>query len=234
MGTSSEIYIFTNSQNQKSKLEEISKFLKGVEAPSHWKLEIDSEGKLCLDTGEGLPFFLRASSIHTALKSQPLVKAIGFKKNPLHIVDVTAGWGKDAFLLAELGCHVTAIESHKLVFAFLKEFREQVQVKGFLDFKLGDSLSYLKKIGEQPDVIYFDPLFQENKKSLSQKSLRILQELTFQENQNTEELFEVCLKKAKNRVVMKRHRLQKPFKGNLLCTFSGRSVCFDVFAPVTI
>ena len=231
---SSKILVFTESETQKKKLVEISEFLKEVYSPSHWKLEIDQAGQLCLHTEEGRPFSLQSSSLHPPLRSQPFVKAIGFKGKPLRILDVTAGWGKDAFLLAQLGCHVTAIENHKLVFVFLKDFEKQIQTQGSLKFILGDSLSYLKTISEKPDVIYFDPLFPEDKKSLSRKSLRILQELTFQEGEFSKELFEACLKKAKNRVVVKRHKLQRSMSKNLLCTFSGRSVCFDVFAPATI
>ena len=231
---SSKIFVFTESEAQKKKSMEVSEFLKEVHAPSHWKLEIDHTGQLCLHTGEGRSFSLQSSSLHPPVRTQPFVKAIGFKGKPLHILDVTAGWGKDAFLLAQLGCHVTAMENHKLVFSFLRDFEKQTQTKGSLKFILGDSLSYLKTILEKPDIIYFDPLFPEDKKSLSRKSLRILQELTFQEGEQSKELFEACLKKAKKRVVAKRHKLQKPMSKNLLCTFSGRSVCFDVFASATI
>ena len=229
-----EIHIFTKNKDQTDKLKDISQFLKGTVAPSGWELELDEKGRLHLHTGEGRPFSLESAKLHPPLRNQPFVKAIGFKGKPLHILDVTAGWGKDAFLLAELGCHLVAIESHKLVFSFLKDFKEHTSTKGSLEFKLGDSLSYLKSLSEKPDVIYFDPLFSEDKKSLSQKSLRILQELTYQEQNKSEELFKACLKKAKNRIVVKRHKLQKSKEGNLLCTFFGRSICFDVFAPVTI
>ena len=77
-----------------------------------------------------------------------------------------------------------------------------------------------------------DPLFEKGKKSLSRKPLRILQALAKDEKSETRELFQECLKKAIKRVVVKRHRLQTPLKGPLLCSFKGRAVCYDVFSPL--
>ena len=219
---------------QKKDCKNLAQSLRKIKIPSHWNLEVNSTGHLLLHTGEGQPFSLVFSSLYPPLKNQPFIKAIGFKSKPLDVLDVTAGWGKDAFLLAELGCSVLGLERHELVFAFLQQAQSQVETKGLLQFVLGDSLSYVKKIIKKPDVIYLDPFFTEEKKSLSRKSLRILQELALKEGESYEDLFQNCLKKAKKRIVVKRHKLQKSMPGNLLCTFFGRSVCFDVFAPVTI
>ena len=76
-----------------------------------------------------------------------------------------------------------------------------------------------------------DPLFQSRKKSLSHKPLRILKALVG-ETRHKQALFELALKKAKKRVVVKRHRLEHPLKGgHRLCSYKGRSVCYDVFRP---
>ena len=40
---------------------------------------------------------------------------------PLSVLDITAGWAKDAVLISKLGCHVTAIENNSFVFHFVQE-----------------------------------------------------------------------------------------------------------------
>lgn len=210
--------------------------LKSIPLPSHWKLEHKQDKGLLLHTGEGRPFGLDFSSFKSLSSHQPLAKAVGYsKKKKIKILDLTAGWGKDAFLLASLGCEVIAIESHPLVFAFLEEAFDKEKLKKplSLQFILDNSLNYLKTIKEEkkPEVIYIDPMFENGKKSLSQKPLRILKELTG-DSLNVSQLFSLALSQASQRVVVKRHRHQKSLGDkNKICSFSGRSVCYDVFAP---
>ena len=202
--------------------------------PENWSLQQDSKGDYRLWTGEGRPFCPRFP-LAPPLRHQPLVKAVGFKGKPLKIWDLTAGWGQDAYLLASLGCLVTAIEKEKLVFFLLKQAltRQSENLKtGSLKLICADSINYLNQTSEKPDVIYMDPLFGKEKKSLSQKPLRILQALADESGKDTQKLFQEGLKKATNRLVMKRHRLQPSLKGPLVCSFKGRSVCYDVFSPL--
>ena len=234
-----------------------------VQAPRSWKWEKGDGGGMSLWTGEGRPFRLDYSRLKPLLRRQPLAKAIGLKaggslKKPLFVLDVMAGWGREAFLLASLGCKVEAVEAHPLVFAFaqsalsLRANRAARTKNGksaaalSLKFFLGDSLSYMKAIkpGEEPDVIYMDPMFCESKKSLSAKPLRILKALADEEAARrgrepkpgpagARALLCEALKKARKRVAVKRHRLQPPvlLQPRPLCSFSGRSVRFDVYRP---
>lgn len=200
--------------------------------PENWSLVRNSEGYTELHTGEGRPFSVKFPTI-PPLIHQPMVKAVGFKGKALNILDVTAGWGQDAFLLSSLGCHVTAIEKHDLVFSLLKEGFSRIErlKKGSLQLVHNDSINYLNTTSKTSEVIYMDPFFGKEKKSLSSKSLRILQTLA-REDCEFKELFQKCLQKAGKRLVVKRHRLQPSLKGPLLCSFRGRSVCYDVFSPL--
>ncbi|MCY4512586.1 MAG: class I SAM-dependent methyltransferase [Bdellovibrionales bacterium] len=201
--------------------------------PSHWKLERKNTGQPVLHTGFGKAFSLEMSKLIPLKPNQPLRKAIGYKGHPLKILDITAGWGQDAWLLAKLGCEVTAIEKNELVFMFLDFLNKNPETgPGNLNFILDDSLRYLKTIKEKkPDVIYMDPMFQINKKSASGKNLWILQQITRSSPEQTSALFEEALKKSQKRIVVKRGKREKPFRGPLLCSFSGRAVRFDVFSP---
>ena len=188
-------------------------------------------------------------------RAEEAERATGAKSGrPLFVLDLMAGWGREAFLLAKTGCHVAAVESHPLVFVFAQaaldsytrqksEQQKSEQQKSeisnqiikaprqiSLEFIHGDSLKYLKalKAEEAPDVIYMDPMFHNSKKSLSQKPLRILKTLAG-EAKGVDLLFQEALKKARKRVVVKRHRLQPPIFQKPLSSFFGRSVCFDVY-----
>ncbi len=167
-----------------------------------------------------------------------LIKACGitstFKPT---ILDATAGFGIDAFMLASFGAHVTAIERSKIVFALLKDGYDRgmknAAVKSILQnmsLVHTNSIDYLNSLKQNPDVIYLDPMFPERKKSaLVKKEMRALQALLPEQN-DIEKLFEFALKTASKRVVVKRPRLA-PLLGDLKPTFqlTGKSCRLDVY-----
>ena len=222
------------------KAENPGRLLRGFSLPQGWSLKTAKGQKPVLFTKEGRGFSLDFSGKKALSVSQPIVKAIGFKGRPLSVLDITAGWAQEAFLISRLGCFVTALESNPFVFYFVKESfrREKPELPGrelqigAISFILDNSLNYLSrlKIEQRPDVIYMDPMFGDEKKSLSKKSLRILKELVG-ETKKQKELFELALRTAGKRVVVKRHRLQAPLQKKRQCSFKGRSVCYDVFRP---
>lgn len=209
--------------------------LKSLNLDSSWQLEIKQEGVFLYTPESKKPFSLDFSKLQTLSRGQPLAKAIGCKnKESVKVLDLTAGWGQDAFLLAGLGYQVVAIESHPLIFAFLLAAisKENFKKPNSLQFMLDNSLNYLKNIKEEdkPDVIYIDPMFK-GKKSLSSRPLKILETLVGPSHQ-AEQMFQQALTKANKKVVVKRHRLEPEKQGAVkLCTFAGRSVCYDVFTP---
>lgn len=206
------------------------KFLKTYPLPKGWSLKQKKDQKHILFTDEGLSFCPNFSNKKTLSLKQPLVKAIGFKKQALRIIDITSGWAKDAFLMAQLGCHVNAVESHPFVFHLVQASLDHKTKPKNLNFILDNSLNYLNNLKEQeyPDVIYMDPMFGDKKKSLSKKDLRILKKIVG-ETKNSKELFDLALKKTKKRVVVKRHWKESPMSGNCWNSFKGRSTCYDVF-----
>ena len=211
-----------------------SRFLESFPLPEGWTLKWDVKKGYVLHTAEGLSFFIDFPVKKKVFVSkQPLIKALGFKNRSLSVLDITAGWSKDAFLTAQLGCQVTAVESHPFVFHFVKSSLESKAYPPLpLKLILGDSLNYLKSLkkpADYPDVIFMDPMFEGRKKSLSQKSMRILKALTGT-TQNKEMLFQWALEKAQKRVVVKRHKLDKPLSLNFISSFKGHSVCYDVFS----
>ena len=205
-------------------------FLKNFPLPSGWRFKQDKNRGPVLWTKEGLGFSLDFSKNKRLSRRQPLFKALGFKGSSISILDITAGWAKEAFLLAQTGCDVTAVESHPFVFYFVQEsLHFQGEKPEKLNLVLDNSFNYLNNLKkmDKPDLIYMDPMFGA-KKSLSPKPLRILKKLAG-EAKEKEALFKLALQQAQKRVVVKRHRLDLPFPLKSLCSFKGRSVCYDVF-----
>lgn len=148
-------------------------------------------------------------------RGQTIAKAVGIKQGkPLpHVLDATAGLGKDSYVLACLGCKIDMLERSPIVAALLAdgiaraslnvEFADMMQ-QGF-SLHNQDALSYLDAIDDdKPDVIYLDPMYPEKKKSASvKKNMQMLQKL-LGHDLDADQLLDVALDKAQQRVVVKR------------------------------
>jgi len=176
------------------------------------------------------------------LSEELLAKAVGIKKNnKLQVWDLTAGWGCDAFLLVMMGCDVKMVERSAPMVILLQDglerfFQYQRDISSS-QFSLvyADSLDFLNKTDEKPDVICLDPMYPSTRKSaLVKKEMQILKEL-LEPQEDITPLFLAAMKKAKKRVVIKRG-LHSPFVGNKRPDFQflGKSIRFDVFRTITV
>jgi len=147
-------------------------------------------------------------------KKESIAKAIGIKGQTVpNVLDATAGLGRDAFILASFGCKVDMIERSATVAALLADGLERANSNGLLKqwlperMKLfhGASLQLLKDWqGDQPDVVYLDPMFPHRKKSaLVKKEMRLFQQF-LGPDEDADALLEPALTLAKQRVVVKR------------------------------
>ncbi len=140
-------------------------------------------------------------------------RAVGIKKShrPI-IVDATAGFGRDAFVLATLGCRVHMIERSPIIAKLLEDglYRTgqdeklAALVKDKLSLSCGDSRHELSRLQFEPEVIYLDPMFpQKTKPALVKKDMRVLQHIVGQHD-DANELLNLALTIATKRVVVKR------------------------------
>jgi 16S rRNA (guanine1516-N2)-methyltransferase len=144
---------------------------------------------------------------------EAISKAVGIKKGHRPtIVDATAGLGRDAFVLATMGCRVHMIERSPVIAKLLEDgvrrAEQDEKIGGLIKEKLslmcGDSRQELVHLPFEPEVIYVDPMFPPKEKSaLVKKEMRILQEVVGQD-EDADELLKVALKIATKRVVVKR------------------------------
>lgn len=161
--------------------------------------------------------FLSGKAAHRRIfgkvRNEAIAKAVGFKKNAMpSVLDLTAGLGQDAFVLASIGCRVHVVERCNVIAALLfdglkrarvdKEIGPWVRERLSLSFE--DSLTGLKELLFEPDVVYIDAMFPEKKKSaLVKKGSRLLQRIVGPD-MDQDQLLEVAQKIAKVRVVVKR------------------------------
>ena len=147
-------------------------------------------------------------------KGQHLARAIGLKKHPHPVViDATAGLGRDAFVLATLGCRVTMLERSAVIAALLRDGLQHAQkaddetvsnIAQRMQLVHADAISWLESNSSMADVIYLDPMFPGRKKSAQvKKEMRIFQHIVGRD-QDLDELFTAALDAAGRRVVVKR------------------------------
>ncbi|MEJ6475927.1 class I SAM-dependent methyltransferase [Pseudoalteromonas piscicida] len=146
-------------------------------------------------------------------KGQAIAKAVGLNKGAVPtVLDATAGLGRDAFVLASMGCKVVLHERNSVVAALLydglqrayqdPEIGEWVQSSMRLEF--GSSHDLLAQAQWRPDVVYLDPMFPHREKSAQvKKEMRVFQDLVGND-QDADTLLPFALQLASKRVVVKR------------------------------
>lgn len=169
--------------------------------------------------------------------NEMLGRAVGLKadRKPL-IWDATGGLGRDAFVLADLGCQVTLCERVPVLAWLLDQAVQAAAVSGVdlvreaakrMSVLAADSKTLRAPAGT---VIYLDPMFPERKKAAAvKKEATMLQHLADQTD-DSEALWQWAWDQPVERVVVKRP-LRAPILGHIrpAHTLKGKSVRFDVF-----
>ena len=176
------------------------------------------------------------------LSQQPLLKAIGSVQESPMVLDLTAGFCKDAFLIALKGHQVVAFERNQEVATWVldgfKRARESKKIDFLdrLDFRFGDAFEELARINEQFDVLYLDPMYpQRDTSALPKKEMQVLRQLLGTDeksmaevDEETQKLLVLALQKTKRKVILKRplwaEALMKPRH-----TFEGKLSRFDLY-----
>ncbi|MCX7117946.1 MAG: class I SAM-dependent methyltransferase [Legionellales bacterium] len=164
-------------------------------------------------------------------KKQGLVRACK-PASGLRIVDATAGWGRDAAILASFGAQVLMLERHPVVSALLQDGLRRLSKDSPLDLSLlpVEAKSYLQPLlpEDYPDVIYLDPMHPVRQKSaLVKKEMQVLQNMIGKDT-DVLELLHLALTRVRQRVVVKWPQraapLLKPTR-----SISGKTIRFDVY-----
>lgn len=171
-------------------------------------------------------------------RGQDIAKAIGLKHGfEPSVLDATAGLGRDAFLLASLGCKVTMMERQLPVAALLDDGLERGKQDAELSEWLGErltlinesSISGMEKLTDI-DVVYLDPMYPHREKSAAvKKEMRVFQTLVGSDP-DADDLLDKALALAKYRVVVKRPSYAEPLNGKKPSTsIKMKKNRFDVY-----
>lgn len=172
-------------------------------------------------------------------KNQDIAKAVGINKGVYpSVLDATAGLGRDAFVLASLGCKVVMQERSPVVFALLADGLRRAQCDGevsviasLMSVQFCSSiLSMDLNAQDAPEVIYLDPMFPErNKSALVKKDMRFFHDIVGSD-EDSDQLLPVALDSDCARVVVKRP-CKAPFLNGTKPSHQiiGKSIRYDIY-----
>ncbi len=184
-------------------------------------------------------FISGSLATRAAQPTQLLLKACNNKQRNIDkILDVTAGWGVDSYILARHGHQVTMLEQNQLVYAIVACSLELLAgdasagiTASRMNIENTEANRYLHELtdGREYDCIYLDPMFRAHKSGAKPaKEMQILQALTA--NVNIDDCFKAALLKAGKRVVVKRAAKAPPLsqlKPDLV--YRAKSIRFDIY-----
>jgi 16S rRNA (guanine1516-N2)-methyltransferase len=210
-------------------------------------LLVGLSGSSLQQTGKGVPGAVRVEFGSAAMRhrrqgghNELLGKAIGLTKKPgLQVLDATAGLGRDAFILADLGCAVTLCERNNLLAHMLASGLKSAALSG--DHWLADSahrmqLQSCDAVTLQPsaleniEVIYMDPMFPIRDKSASVKKEMALLHHILGSADDADTLLSWALQQPVARIVVKRPPRAPQLLGRQPSHhISGKAVRYDVY-----
>lgn len=216
-----------------------------VDVTPGYRLQLQQTGKAA--PGPVYVEFVEGTAAHRLRygggTNQALARAIGIKgRGRPTVLDATVGLGRDAFVLASIGCPVVCCERSRVVHALLQNgLQRAAEVKAIrpiverIHLLQHDAIAFTKNLPavDRPDVIYLDPMFpQRSKSALVKKEMRLLQSL-IGDDEDADQLLSLALKVAHKRVVVKRPRLARPLAGREPhAQINGKSTRYDLYPVV--
>lgn len=187
-------------------------------------------------------------------QGQDIAKAVGVSAYKPSVLDATAGLGRDSFVLASLGCHVTSVERHPAIAALLFDgltracnemshsalanASEIARIVARIRFEFASSHELMREqCGlNKWDVVYLDPMFPHDKRAKAQvkKDMQAFRCLVGDDS-DADDLLDAARQAARCRVVVKRARKAPVLNG---CEPSyqllGKSNRFDVYVNAKV
>ncbi len=197
--------------------------------------DLPKQGDILVDFASGAATYRRKFG---GGKGEGIAKAVGLGKKPqLRVIDATAGLGRDAFVLASAGAHVTLVERNPAVAALLADGLRRAA----LDAQTADwlparmqlvHLSALQALATlpPPDVVFLDPMFPPREKSaLVKKEMRAFHDVVGADD-DADALLAPALALPMHRVVVKRPGYADFLAGQKpTMSIEGKNNRFDVY-----
>lgn len=219
------------------------------QADADFALQLGAEGLQFVELGPQAPGAVRVDFLEGAVAhrrlfgggtGQMIAKAVGVQPGVRpQVLDATAGLGRDAFVLASLGCSMTLIERQPLIAALLEDglaralqSAEVAPIAAQMRLLQGNAIELLSAwTDEAPQVIYLDPMFPHRDKSaLVKKEMRLFRPLVG-DDLDAPALLAAALALASHRVVVKRPRKAPCIEGaKPSYVLEGKSSRYDIYA----
>lgn len=163
------------------------------------------------------------------LNAELIIKAVlGKKKQPTNIMDCTAGFGKDSYIMSLTGSEIVAYESNPVMFALLQDGLNRHNIDN-ISLRKKDALREVKLT--DCEVVYIDPMYPATKKSAkNNKHMMFLQAFVGHQTDMANQLFTQAMLSNAKKIVIKR-----PVKAGFVMdkkpTFqiTGKAARFDVY-----
>ncbi len=164
------------------------------------------------------------------LNAELVIKAVlGKKKQATTIMDCTAGFGKDAYIMSLTGSKIIAYEFNPLMYALLKDGLNRTEIDTII-LRKKNALREIKNT--DCEVIFIDPMYPATKKSAkNNKEMTVLQNIIGHQPLMAEDLFIQAKLSAAKKIVIKR-----PIKSGFVINqkptsqIIGKSARFDIYA----
>jgi 16S rRNA (guanine1516-N2)-methyltransferase len=219
-----------------------------LEGEAEFALQLGEEGLQLAELGPQAPGPVRVDFVEGAVahrrlygggSGQMIAKAVGVQPGVRPgVLDATAGLGRDAFVLASLGCAVIMSERQPIIAALLEDGlaraardAEVAPIAAQMRLLQGNAIELMRDWqGEPPQVIYLDPMFPHRDKSaLVKKEMRLFRPLVG-DDLDAPALLEAALALASHRVVVKRPRKAPIIEGaKPSYALEGKSSRYDIY-----
>lgn len=211
-------------------------------------LQVGEQGLQLVELGPQAPGPVRVDFVEGAQahrrqfgggSGQMIARAIGIAPGIRPwVLDATAGLGRDAFVLAGLGCELVMIERQPVIAALLEDGLRRAAldldtaaIAARMRLLIGDAITLMGAWqGDVPEVIHLDPMFPHRDKSaLVKKEMRLFRPLVGDDD-DAPALLAAALQLASHRVVVKRARKAPPIAGPAPgYTLEGKSSRYDIY-----
>ncbi|MDH1055090.1 class I SAM-dependent methyltransferase [Aquipseudomonas alcaligenes] len=215
---------------------------------AEFALQLGEQGLQLAELGPQAPGPIRVDFVEGAVahrrlygggSGQMIAKAVGVQPGVRpRVLDATAGLGRDAFVLASLGCAVTLSERQPIIAALLEDGLARAQrdaevapIAVQMRLLQGNAIELMRDWqGEPPQVIYLDPMFPHRDKSaLVKKEMRLFRPLVG-DDLDAPALLQAALALASHRVVVKRPRKAPIIEGaKPSYALEGKSSRYDIY-----
>ena len=191
------------------------------------RLHLTTSGLELLDS-QGSPITMDWNRLVLQQRNDLLKATLAHKK--LTIYDITAGWGRDALVMANAGSSVVMVEKNPLMAAMLEDCLARLdnqQLRSRISLVWSCAKQFLETLS-LPAVIYLDPMHPKRvKTALVKKHLHTLQSF-IPPNDDVIELIALAMLKQPQRLVLKWPAKQSPpLRPNF--SYHGKTIDYHIY-----